>query len=203
MMATTTPTATTMSNSINTIVASSVFARLRETNRQESVRQEQVEILHNARRRQLPCRLQQSARTTTREVALAATPPLLCSRALRGYQYAAHVIFAAPTSRSSMFRIAAVLVFVLSLAACDAVDSVTEGLNHAKAVENDLEKATGIRPKVGFNWNNGRLISVSVQFPRIYESKQLGELAETVRSSVGKEFKQTPENIVLAFALGK
>ena len=102
-----------------------------------------------------------------------------------------------------MFKIAAALVFALSLAACDAVDSVTEGLSHAKAVENDLERATGIRPKVGFNWNNGRLTSVTVQFPRIHESKPLGELAETVRSSVGEQFKQTPENIVLAFSLGK
>jgi len=102
-----------------------------------------------------------------------------------------------------MFKFAAALVFALSLSACDAVDSVTEGLNHAKAVESDLERATGIRPKVGFNWNNGRLVSVTVQFPRVYASKPLGELAETVRSSVSREFKQAPDNIVLAFALGK
>jgi hypothetical protein len=102
-----------------------------------------------------------------------------------------------------MFRIAAALVFALSLAACDSVNTVTEGLSHAKAVESDLERATGIRPKVGFNWNNGRLVSVTVEFPRIYESKQLGELAETVRSSVRTQFKQTPDNIVLAFSLGK
>jgi hypothetical protein len=127
----------------------------------------------------------------------------LRNRVLRGYQYVAHVTFAALTSRSSMFKIAAVLIFALSLAACDAVDSVTEGLSHAKAVESDLERATGVRPKVGFNWSNGRLVSVTVEFPRIYESKQLGELAETVRSSVSNQFKQTPENIVLAFLLGK
>jgi hypothetical protein len=127
----------------------------------------------------------------------------LRSRALRGYQYAAHVTFAALTSRSSMLKIAVALLFALSLAACDAVNTVTEGFSHAKAVESDLERATGIRPKVGFNWSNGRLVSVTVEFPRIYESKQLGELAETVRSSVSKQFKQTPENIVLAFSLGK
>jgi hypothetical protein len=102
-----------------------------------------------------------------------------------------------------MFKIAAALVFALSLAACDAVNTATEGFSHAKAVESDLERATGIRPKVGFNWSNGRLISVTVEFPRIYESKQLGELAETVRASVSTQFKQTPENIVLAFSLRK
>lgn len=102
-----------------------------------------------------------------------------------------------------MLRIAVALVFALSLAACDAVNTVTDGLSHAKAVESDLEKATGIRPKVGFNWHNGRLVSVTVEFPRIYELKPLGELAETVRSSVSQQFKQTPENIVLAFSLRK
>jgi hypothetical protein len=100
-----------------------------------------------------------------------------------------------------MFKIAAGLVLALSLAACDAVDTMTEGFSHAKAVESDLERTTGVRPRVGFNWNNGRLASVTVQFPRIDESKRLGELAETVRSSVNKEFKQAPENIVLAFSL--
>jgi hypothetical protein len=102
-----------------------------------------------------------------------------------------------------MFRIAAALVLALSLAACDAVNTVTEGFSQAKAVESDLETATGIRPQVGFNWNNGRLVSVTVQFPRIQESKPLGELAQTVRSSVNRQFKQTPENIVLAFSLGQ
>jgi hypothetical protein len=102
-----------------------------------------------------------------------------------------------------MFKIAASLVFALSLAACDAVDTMTEGFSHAKAVESDLERTTGVRPRVGFNWNNGRLVSVTVQFPRIDESKRLGELAESVRSSVNKEFRQAPENIVLAFSLGK
>jgi hypothetical protein len=102
-----------------------------------------------------------------------------------------------------MFKIASALVLALSLAACDAVDTMTEGFSHAKAVESDLEQATGVRPRVGFNWNNGRLVSVTVQFPRIDESKRLGELAESVRASVNKEFKQTPDNIVLAFSLGK
>ena len=40
-----------------------------------------------------------------------------------------------------------------------------------------------------------------VTFPGLYESKPLSELAEIVRSTVRKNFKQTPEAIVLAFAL--
>jgi hypothetical protein len=101
-----------------------------------------------------------------------------------------------------MFKIAAILAFTISLAACDAFSTVTEGFKYAKAVESDVEKATGVKPQVGFNWNNGRLVSVTVAFPRIYDAKPLRELAETIRASVQKQFKQTPDNIVLAFSLG-
>jgi len=53
-----------------------------------------------------------------------------------------------------MFRIAAILVFAVSLAACGPVSTVTEGLNYAKAVESDLEVSTGVKPEVGFDWKN-------------------------------------------------
>ena len=102
-----------------------------------------------------------------------------------------------------MFKIGAISIFAMSLAACDAVNTVTEGYSHAKAVESDLEESTGIRPQVGFNWSNGRLVSVTVAFPIVYEAKPLNELAEATRKSVSSQFKQTPDNIVLAFSLGK
>jgi hypothetical protein len=108
----------------------------------------------------------------------------------------------APTLGEPMFRIAALLAVTISLAACDAVNTVTEGFKYAKAVEADVEQATGVKPQVGFNWTNGRLVSVTVAFPRIYDAKPLGELADTIRTSVKTQFKQTPENIVLAFSLG-
>jgi hypothetical protein len=102
-----------------------------------------------------------------------------------------------------MFKTAAILVLALTLAACDAVNTVTEGMSHARAVESDLERATGVKPSVGFNWNNGRLTLVTVQYPRVVESERLDDLAKKVRASVTAKFKQTPENIVLAFSLGK
>jgi hypothetical protein len=102
-----------------------------------------------------------------------------------------------------MLRIAAALVLALTLAGCDAANTVTEGFNHAKAVEKDLEGSTGVKPNVGFNWSNGRLVQVTVMFPRLIESKPLHELAEAARASVGREFKQTPDNILLAFAVPK
>jgi hypothetical protein len=102
-----------------------------------------------------------------------------------------------------MSRIAALLVFAVSLAACDMISTLTNGLSYAHAVESDLEGTTGIKPQVGFNWHNGRLETVTVTFPRLYDAKPLREVAEMVRAAVGREFKQTPKDIVLAFSLEK
>jgi hypothetical protein len=100
-----------------------------------------------------------------------------------------------------MFRLATALILALGLAACDVVNTLTEGFSHAKAVESDLEQEIGVRPRVGFNWKNGRLLTVTVEYPGLVESKPLNELAETARASVTKRFEQTPEAVVLAFAL--
>ena len=94
------------------------------------------------------------------------------------------------------------LTLALGLAACGVVSSLVDGVKYAHAVETDLEATAGIKPAVGFNWNNGRLASVTVAFPRLYDAKPIGELAEQVRAAVIKEFKQAPDNIVLAFNLG-
>jgi hypothetical protein len=106
-------------------------------------------------------------------------------------------------TEASMSRIAAALALFLTLSACDAVNTATEGFNHAKAVEKDLEGSTGVKPSVGFNWSNGRLVQVTVTYPRLVESKPLHDLAEAARAAVSQEFKQAPEHIVLAFALPK
>src|SRR5262249_42700720 len=102
-----------------------------------------------------------------------------------------------------MFRVAALLAFAMGLVACDAISTLTEEMKFARAVEGELEQSIGLKPQVGFNWNNGRLLLVTVTFPRLYEVKPLHELAATVRNSVNNQFKQTPENTVLAFSLGK
>jgi hypothetical protein len=102
-----------------------------------------------------------------------------------------------------MFKITSIVIVAISLTACDAVNTVTEGFKHASAVEKDLEESTGVKPRVGFNWSNGRLASVTVVFPTVYDAKPLRELAGTIRASVSKEFQQTPEDLVVAFSLGK
>ena len=102
-----------------------------------------------------------------------------------------------------MHKTIAILVLAAGLAACGVISTLVDGFKYAKTVETDLEEVTGLKPTVGFSWHNGRLTSVTVDFPKLYDARPLRELAEAVRSAVGKEFKQTPENIVLAFSLGK
>ena len=70
-------------------------------------------------------------------------------------------------------------------------------------MEADLAVSTGMKPQVGFNWHNGRLVRVTVTFPRLYEAKPLREVAEIVRRSVASKFKQSPDDIGLAFSLGR
>jgi hypothetical protein len=83
------------------------------------------------------------------------------------------------------------------------ISTLVDGVKQARAVESDLQEMTGLKPQVSFNWSNGRLVTVTVTFPQLYESRPLRELAGTVRIALAKQFKQTPENVLLAFALGK
>jgi predicted small lipoprotein YifL len=103
---------------------------------------------------------------------------------------------------TSMRKIIAILLLASSLAACGMIGTLVDGFKHARAVASDLEQATGVKPEVGFNWHNGRLVRVSVGFPKMYDAKPLRELADLVRSSVRKQFEQTPEDIELAFSIG-
>jgi hypothetical protein len=100
-------------------------------------------------------------------------------------------------------RIFALGMFAISLAACDVTSTLVDSSKQARAVESALETATGVKPNVGFNWQNGKLASVTVIFPAIPETKPLREIADEVRAAVGKEFKQEANNVVLAFSLGK
>ena len=87
-----------------------------------------------------------------------------------------------------------------SLAACDAYDSVKEGFAHSQAISTDLEKSLGTKTYVGFNWHNGTLNSVTVTFDGVPKGRTLQEISDVSRAAVLKEFKQTPEQIVIAFS---
>ncbi len=93
------------------------------------------------------------------------------------------------------------LFFATLLAGCNAVDSVKDGFAHSKAVSASLEKSIGLKSFVGFNWHNGSLTSVSVTFEGIPEQKPLLEIANAAKQAVLAEFKQSPQQIVIAFSI--
>jgi hypothetical protein len=97
----------------------------------------------------------------------------------------------------------AIVLLAGSVAGCGVVDLISKGMSYSNAVAADLDRDIGLKPEVGFNWRNGNLQSVTVTFPKVYVDKPLVELAGIVRETVAREFKQTPDTIVLAFSLAK
>ena len=102
-----------------------------------------------------------------------------------------------------MVRLITVVALALTLAACDIINSAKDAFKFAEATATDLETSTGLKPNVGFNWTNGRLVQLTVTYPQLLEGKSMPEVVEAVRAAVRKEFKREPENIVLAFVVPK
>ena len=102
-----------------------------------------------------------------------------------------------------MVKLAAMVALAFALVGCDMINSAKDVFKNASATADDLEASTGVKPAVGFNWNNGRLTQVTVTYPRLIEAKPMPELVEAARTAIRKEFKQDPENIVLSFVIRK
>jgi hypothetical protein len=107
-------------------------------------------------------------------------------------------------TRRSAIRVALLFGMLLGIglgaAACSAISTLIDGWKFANAVAAELETETGTKPFVGFDWSNGRLRSVTVTYPQLYDQKPLPALAQIVRRAVENHFKQRPEKIVLSFA---
>ena len=90
-------------------------------------------------------------------------------------------------------------LMLIGLAGCGILDNVLYGSARMAEVETALERATGVKPKVGFTWSNGRLTEVTVLFPRTLQDKPLPDLAGTVRAEVTRIFETEPGALILAF----
>jgi hypothetical protein len=105
-------------------------------------------------------------------------------------------------SGSWAFRAAAagsIVALCATLAGCDRIDTVRGAFAHSEAVSRDLEKSLGLKPMVGFNWNNGSMTSVNVTFPGIPAGASLSEIIDSSRQAVRDEFKETPKRIIVGF----
>jgi hypothetical protein len=100
-----------------------------------------------------------------------------------------------------MRKAIAIVVLSTALTHCGQVNTLANGFKYANAVASAIEQEMGAKPQVGFNWHNGRLVSVTVQFAELYQRRPLNELAGRVRAVVEKEFQQKPDNIILGFRI--
>lgn len=98
---------------------------------------------------------------------------------------------------------ACLLIITLSalLISCDAVDTVKSGISHAQAVSTTIESETSLKSVVNFQWSNGRLNSVTVNFQEITENITIKDLAEITQQAVAHEFKQKPDHLIISFEL--
>ena len=101
-----------------------------------------------------------------------------------------------------MFKRTLVSIWLLGmLAACDAVDSMTEGFAHTKAISEKLEQEMGTKALVGFNWRNGTLETVTVTFQGIPEGTEIRDITDKAKQVIAAEFKQTPRQIIIGFSI--
>lgn len=97
--------------------------------------------------------------------------------------------------------IAATLLVTL-LTGCDVAGQLKEGISQSSAAAEAIEKKVGTKPGIGFNFHNGSLATVTVQFgeaPKL----PLAELEAVTRSAVIEAFKSEPNNLVIAFSFSK
>jgi hypothetical protein len=104
--------------------------------------------------------------------------------------------------RKKVRAIAAWMVMAGGLSGCGgAIDTMKEGFAHSKAISTELEKSLGLKSQVGFNWVNGSLTSVSVNFQGAPANATVPEVIAKSKAAVVAEFKQTPKQIVVAFVV--
>ncbi|KAB8314248.1 hypothetical protein SD81_038780 [Tolypothrix campylonemoides VB511288] len=97
---------------------------------------------------------------------------------------------------------AALAAFVLlGAAGCGMVESAHDAIRDAEAVSGDLERATGVRPQVGFQWNNGRYTNVTVVYEGIPAGHHAQDIATIARRAVALRFGEAPEQITLSFVV--
>ncbi|NLR74265.1 hypothetical protein [Leeia aquatica] len=98
-----------------------------------------------------------------------------------------------------MLRILAAVLLALTLAACNPLESLSDGLRNSEAVATELEQSLGVKSFVVFNIHNGTLTSVTVTFESVPAHATLPEIAAKTRSAVLKAFKQTPGSVLISF----
>ncbi len=99
-------------------------------------------------------------------------------------------------------RTMAIAFFVfLSISGCGFFDTMTNGWEHSKAVEADLERIIGSKPFVGFSWANGSLQDISIVFTGIPSEFCTEQIAVHAHASIANHFERTPKQVTIMFTV--
>ena len=90
----------------------------------------------------------------------------------------------------------------MSLGGCNVVNEVKEGIAQSEEVAASIEKQVGVKPQVGFNYQNGTFTTATIQFPSL-PSASLPEVEKISRKAVVASFKNEPEHLVVSFVFKK
>ena len=98
-----------------------------------------------------------------------------------------------------MIRILTLVLAAVSLAGCDMVGAMRRGIEQSDQAADDVQALTGSKPVIGFKIDNGRLVSVTVIFPRPLETGDLDGLTRGIRRAVEARFQGKPKTLVIGF----
>jgi len=90
----------------------------------------------------------------------------------------------------------------MALGGCNVVNAVKEGMEQSEAAASSIEKQVGVKPDVGFNFQNGSFTAATVVFNSV-PSASLPELEKISRKAVVASFKSEPERLVVSFVFKK
>jgi hypothetical protein len=96
----------------------------------------------------------------------------------------------------------AALLLATVVCGCDVVSSVKEGMTWSNETAAAIEKQVGVRPQVGFNYQNGQLVTVTIQFGSV-PSVDVPELEKIARAAVLETFKKEPTYLIVSFSFPK
>lgn len=90
----------------------------------------------------------------------------------------------------------------IALGGCNVVNAVKEGMEQSEAAASSIEKQVGVKPDVGFNFQNGAFTAATIVFNSV-PSASLPELEKISRKAVVASFKSEPERLVVSFVFKK
>lgn len=91
------------------------------------------------------------------------------------------------------------VTMALMIARCGMVESFGEMQEQTEKTSTAIEKAIGIKPQIGWNINNGKLVEVNVYFDQFGdESITVTELKKQIKNVVTENMEQMPQQLLIS-----